>query len=173
MNGLKQRRWCWWKPLSIILRHSLITCLISQNLPSELSLGPLNTSIKSIHTRVGYVNEITDPSFRPLLQERLFEAISFVCVKLSPTNTVMLGSAAQQTMDCEQGTCIALPQNMSQIVLYYACVNFTTKQITFFFFFFGICCVTHEQLHWYQVDYPQQGAATMLCLYNIRNILGF
>lgn len=68
--------------LSIILKHSLITCLISQNLSSEMSLGPLHTSIKSIHTRVGYVNEITDPSFWPLLQERSFEAISFVCTKV-------------------------------------------------------------------------------------------
>lgn len=68
--------------LSIILKHSLITCLISQNLSSEMSLGPLHTSIKSIHTRVGYVNEITDPSFWPLLQERSFEAISFVCMKV-------------------------------------------------------------------------------------------
>lgn len=46
--------------LSIILKHSLITSLISQNLPSEMSLGSLHTSIKSIRTRVGYVHEISD-----------------------------------------------------------------------------------------------------------------
>lgn len=41
-----------------------------------------SADFKNIHTRVGYVSEITDPSFRPLLQERSFEAICFVCMQV-------------------------------------------------------------------------------------------
>ena len=54
--------------LLIILKHSLITSTISQNLPSEMSLGSLHTSIKSIHTRVGYVHEISACWPQPILQ---------------------------------------------------------------------------------------------------------
>lgn len=60
--------------------------------------------------------------------------------RLSPTIMVILGSTAQQIRDFELETCMALPpENVSQLVLYYACVNFTAKQIIGFF---GICCVT-------------------------------
>lgn len=54
--------------LSTILKHSLIISLISQNLPSEMSLDSLHTSIKSIHTRAGYVHEIRDRWPDPILK---------------------------------------------------------------------------------------------------------
>lgn len=42
--------------LSIILKHPQITSPISQNLPSEMSLASLHSSIRSVHTGVEFVH---------------------------------------------------------------------------------------------------------------------
>lgn len=158
-------------PLSIILRHSLITCLISQNLPSEMSFGPLHTSIKSIHTRVGYVNEITDPSFRPLLKERSFEAVSFVCMKAGSHKH----GDAKQCSPTDKGLWARNMHSFAPKICHnlFCIMHVSTLRPKNDRFFWNLLCNSHEQLHWYQADYLQQGTATIPCLYNIRNILGF
>lgn len=63
--------------LSIVLKHSLITSIISQNLPSEMSLGSHHTSIKNNHTRVWYVHEISEYWPEPILQTFATRKISW------------------------------------------------------------------------------------------------